>query len=129
MKLFDKYMARAMKLHDRADKFYFEGSRNWKDYLPAYDDLKDEGWNPAQRLYIITQGIKKANILEDYSAASSWELNHLLNIAKMELKQARVESQEKVIPNHLQRFWLERGHKDGIADNFSAWERILTGNA
>ncbi len=128
MKLFDKYMARAMKLHDRADKFYFEGSRNWKDYLPAYDDLKDEGWNAMQRAYIIMQGIKKANILEDYSAAASWELNHILKLAREDLKMERVETQERVIPNSLQRFWVERGHKDGIADNFSEWESILTGN-
>lgn len=122
MKLFDKYMERVMKLQDRADKFYFEGSRNHADYLPAYEDLKEQ-FNAVQRYSIVYSGWKKANLLQDYGAASSYEFNKVLETAKKEMKRERQKVLAKVIPNPLQREWYREGYKSGMS--YDEWQHDM----
>lgn len=124
-KMCEKYEDIAMAIHHHADMFYFEGSRNYADYFTAWDALKELQFNATQRYYIVLGGWKKANLLQDYRAASSYELTKVLEIAKKEMRRERCKALSKAIPNPLHREWYKEGHKSGMM--YDKWEREMLG--
>lgn len=119
-KMFEKYQDIAMAIHHHADMFYFEGSRNHADYFPAWDALKELQFNATQRYFIVYSGWKKANLLKDYSAASSYEFTKVLETAKKEMLREQQKALAKAIPNPLHREWYRTGHRSGMS--YPEWE-------